>query len=450
MAEVRAECGKPVVHDGVHGNAGRTGMRILLVQDTDWIARNAHQQHHVAERLTLRGHDISVIDYDLLWQSTDAGGLLSKRQVFHNVSKIVSDVNITVTRPRILRVPILDYVSMLVTYRREIATQLREFRPDVVIGMYLLTNYLALRASRRAGTPLVVLILEPNYEMIPWPALRPIGKIIEQRTLKEAHSVIVINGALRDYAIRMGARPETTHVIRAGIDTEHFGRNVDGSTVRQRYGLGERDTVLFFMGWLYHFSGLHEVLTEMAKLKRDDLGVKLLIVGDGDALQDLQCEREELGLEDYVAFAGKQPYKKIPEFIAASDICLLPAHDNAIMHDIVPIKMYEYMAMGKPVIATRLHGLLREFGDGNGVLWIDRPEDSLRKAMELVNEGSVEAHGEAARHFVRNNDWTAVVDDFEQVLNECIGSKRGSPNNAQSVVDVSHPLKDQHSGKSGQ
>jgi glycosyltransferase involved in cell wall biosynthesis len=421
-------------------------MRILLVQDTDWISRNVHQQHHVAERLSLRGHDISVIDHDLLWQSNGTRGLLSKRQVFHNVSKIVPDAHITVTRPRILRVPILDYMSMLVTYRREIAAQLREFRPDVVIGMYLLTNYLALRASKKAGKPLVVLILEPNYEMIPWSLLRPIGKIIERRTFKEADSVIVINEALRDYAIRMGARPEKTHVIRAGIDTEHFGRNVDGSAVRQQYGFGERDTVLFFMGWLYHFSGLHEVLKEMAKCKRDGLGVKLLIVGDGDALEELQREREELGLEDYVAFAGKQPYKKIPEFIAASDICLLPAHDNAIMHDIVPIKMYEYMAMGKPVIATRLHGVMREFGDDNGVLWIDRPEDSLRKAMELVNEGSITAHGKAARQFVRNNDWAAVVDDFEQVLYECTRSKRGAPNDAEGAHDVSRPLQNQNSG----
>jgi|BarGraNGADG00212_2_1021979.scaffolds.fasta_scaffold38994_1 glycosyltransferase involved in cell wall biosynthesis len=398
-------------------------MKILLVQDTDWIARNVHQQHHVAERLTLRGHDFSVIDHDLLWQSNGGGGLLSKKRVFHNVSKIVSGANITVTRPRILRLPILDYVSMLFSYRREIAAQLREFRPDVVIGMYLLTNYLALRAAKKAGTPMVVLILEPNFQMIPSSWLRPIGKIIEKRTLKEADSVIVINEALRDYVIRMGARPEKTHVIRAGIDTEHFGRNVDGSSIRQQYGFSERDTVLFFMGWLYHFSGLHEVLKEMAKCKREGLNVKLLIVGDGDALEELQRERAELGLEDYVVFAGKQPYEKIPEFIAASDICLLPAHDNAIMHDIVPIKMYEYMAMGKPVIATRLHGVQREFGDDHGVLWIDRPEDALRKAMELVNEGSITARGEAARQFVSNNDWAAVVDDFEQVLYECTGQR---------------------------
>jgi len=102
--------------------------------------------------------------------------------------------------------------------------------------------------------------------------------------------------------------------------------------------------------------------------------------------------------------------------------------------------------MGKPVIATRLHGLLREFGDDNGVLWIDQSKDSLKKAMELVNEGTIKTHGEAARQFVRTNDWATVVDEFEQVLYECIESKRSPPHHARDAHDVSHPSKKQNSG----
>ena len=49
-------------------------------------------------------------------------------------------------------------------------------------------------------------------------------------------------------------------------------------------------------------------------------------------------------------------------------ICLLPAHKNEIMMNIVPIKIYEYMAMGKPVIATKLPGLVKEFGEDSGIL----------------------------------------------------------------------------------
>jgi glycosyltransferase involved in cell wall biosynthesis len=285
--------------------------------------------------------------------------------------------------------------------------------------MYILTNYLALRASKKKGIPFVFQVLEPNYEMIPSKLLRPIGKLIERRVFRDADKVVVINEGLREYAIQMGARPEKTCVIRAGIDHERFGSHIDGRMVRQRYGIAEHETVLFFMGWLYQFSGLKEVVAELAKLGGEDLGVKLLIVGDGDAFEELQSMRTDLGLENCVTLAGKQPYKRVPEFIAAADVCLLPAYNNKIMRDIVPIKMYEYMAMGKPVIATRLPGIMKEFGTDNGVLYVERPEDSLGKALDVMKAGTIEAHGEKARQFVRDNDWGTVVDQFEKVLLDC-------------------------------
>jgi len=395
-------------------------MKILLVQDTDWLARNIHQHHHVGERLCMRGHDLTVIDHDLLWRTN--GGkltLFSRRQVFRRVSKVVRNAHVTVIRPGIVRLPFLAYASMLVTYSREISAQLRESPPDVVIGMYILTNYLALRESKKRGIPFVFQVLEPNYEMIPSKLLRPLGKLIERRIFREADKVVVINEGLREYAIRMGARPETTCVIRAGIDHERFGSHVDGREVRRHYGIAEHETVLFFVGWLYQFSGLKEVLAELAKRGGEDLGVRLLIVGDGDAFEELQRTRTDLGLENCVTLAGKQPYERIPEFIAASDVCLLPAYNNKIMCDIVPIKMYEYMAMGKPVVATRLPGVMKEFGSDNGVLYVERPEDALGTALEVIKAGTTEAHGEKARQFVRDTDWGTVVDQFEDVLVDC-------------------------------
>ena len=75
--------------------------------------------------------------------------------------------------------------------------------------------------------------------------------------------------------------------------------------------------------------------------------------------------------------------------------------------------------MGKPVIATRLPGVMKEFGTDNGVLYIERPEDALGKAMEVIKAGTIEAHGEKARQFVRDTDWGTVVDQFEDVLVDC-------------------------------
>jgi glycosyltransferase involved in cell wall biosynthesis len=375
------------------------------------------------ERLSKRGHDVLVIDYDLLWRIKSNHRLFSRRQVFDGASKVTDNANVTVIRPGIVKLPFLDYASMLITYSREIEEQVQKFQPDVVIGMYLLSNYLALKTCKRHAIPLLFFVYEPYHEMIPSKLLRPIGNLLERRVFRDADKVVVINEELMEYAIRMGVRPKNACVIKSGIDHERFGSHVDGRPVRQRYGIEKHETVLFFMGWLYHFSGLKEILTELAKRKHDKLGIRLLIVGDGDAFEELQRMRTDLGLERCVTLAGKQPYEKIPEFIAAADLCLLPAYNNKIMRDIVPIKMYEYMAMGKPVIATRLPGIIKEFGSDNGVLYVERPEEALGKALEVLKAGTIESHGEKARHFVRNNDWSIVVNQFEDVLLACKKSR---------------------------
>ena len=171
----------------------------------------------------------------------------------------------------------------------------------------------------------------------------------------------------------MGANPEETYVVRAGIDLERYDPNMDGSEIRERYGIKEDDSVLFFMGWLYDFSGLKEVATELSKIADEKPNIKLLIVGDGDAFDDLQRIREEYHLENQIILTGKQPYESIPSFIASSDVCLLPAYNNETMRDIVPIKLYKYMAMGKPVITTKLPGVMKESGEGRGLyMWISQ------------------------------------------------------------------------------
>ena len=72
------------------------------------------------------------------------------------------------------------------------------------------------------------------------------------------------------------------------------------------------------------------------------------------------------------SFYRSETISEMPAFIAASDICLLPAYPwEKTMQDIVPIKMYEYMAMKKPVIATRLPGVMKEFGEDNGVVYVE-------------------------------------------------------------------------------
>ena len=398
-------------------------MKILIVQESDWLKRGPHQQHQLADRLSLRGHQIRVIDYEILWREQAKEGLYSKRQVFDNVSKINAEAKITVIRPGIIKIPLLDYVSLIINHQKEIDRQIKEFQPDIIIGFGILNSYLALRAAKKKGIPFIYYWIDVLHRLIPFKPLQFIGRIAEQNALRQADMVLTINDKLKDYVVTSGAIADKTQVIRAGIDVEQFKPTANSGNIRSQYGLKETDIVLFFMGWLYHFSGLKEVAVKLAET--DDEKLKLLIVGEGDAFEELKEIRDKHNLQNKLILTGQKSYVQMPAFISAADVCLLPAYPREkIMQDIVPIKLYEYMAMEKPVIATRLPGVMKEFGENNGVVYVDEPADAIDKAKSIIKDGKIGELGAKARKFVLKYSWDNITDEFEKILEEVVRSSR--------------------------
>lgn len=390
-------------------------MRLLITQESDWIKRNPLQQHHLAEMLSLRGHEIRVIDYELLWRSEGKKELFSHRLVFPDVQKIYPGARVTVIRPGIIKVPALDYLSLIFTHRSEIDRQIKEFQPDVIVGFGILNAWLSAKAGEKYSIPFVYDWLDVLHWLIPFKPFQAIGELIEKRTLRHSDRIIAVSDKMKDFVIGMGAERSRVFVVKPGISLEKFDPSIKGDRIREKYGIKKDDIVLLFMGWLYNFSGMKEVAREMAKNKRPN--VKLLIVGEGDAYNELQRIRREKTLEDTMIMTGRRPYEEIPELIAASDICLLPADPGEkVMHDGLPAKIFEYLAMGRPMISTRLRGVMREFGEGNGVVYVDRPEDTIETAVEMITDGMVKPRGYKARRFAENYSWDAIVDRFEQIL----------------------------------
>ncbi|WP_209625261.1 glycosyltransferase [Methanobacterium petrolearium] len=391
-------------------------MKILVVQESDWLQRNPHQQHHLMERMSLRGHEIRVIDYEINWKTNKNPGLIAKRTVFKGVHKIHDQASVDVVRPSFLKVTVLNYLSWVWTNYHEINRQIHEFQPDVIVAFGLLNAHVASRAAKKHKIPFVYYLIDVLYNLIPEKTLQSFGKKVKKSTIKNSDMVITINKTLAEFAISIGADKEKTMVIDAGIDLDNFNpETVDGSCIREQYGVGDDELLLFFMGWIYHFSGVKEVARQLGKGSCKNM--KLMVVGDGDAYDDLVDIQKKYGMENQLILTGKQPYDRIPEFIASSDVCILPAYpDEIIMKDIVPIKFYEYMAMEKPVITTKLNGVIAEFGDDKGILYVDRPED----VVDLSSRIDTKELGVKALQFVKGNDWNKITDTFEETLKKLI------------------------------
>jgi glycosyltransferase involved in cell wall biosynthesis len=267
----------------------------------------------------------------------------------------------------------------------------------------------------------VYYIIDELHRLVPEAVLRPLAKLIERSNMKASTIVVSINEALREYTIQMGAHPEKTSVVRAGIDFGLYNRGTDSRALRKELGIQEGEVVLFFMGWLYGFSGLKEVALHLAREPMRYGRIKLLIIGKGELWDAIEMIRKNNHLENKIVLLDWKPYKELPGYIAASDICILPAYNNQVMKNIVPIKMYEYMASQKPVIATRLPGLVKEFGANNGVSYVDEPREVVERAAELVRNGLIESEGRKSRAFVQGMDWETTTDSFERILGAIAG-----------------------------
>lgn len=396
-------------------------MRILVVQESDWLERNPHQQHHLMERMALRGHEIRVIDYPIDWPNDDDSGLIYHKEIHENVSKIKPGANIDVIRPGFIKIKGLNYATLFFTHKNEIERQVEEFKPDIILALGILNSYNASRIAKRNNIPFVYYFIDVIYALIPEKAFQKLGQLFTEKTIRNADLVITINRKLSEFAYTVGAQPESTILIDAGIDLASYDPDLDDSAIREEYGIAEDDVVLFFMGWIYEFAGMKELARELGKNKEKYPNYKLLVVGDGDAYDEMCRIRDEYDMHNQLILTGKQPFERIPEFLAAADFCLLPAYiDEEIMQDIVPIKLYEYLAMKKVVIATELPGISKEFGYGNGIEYIQEASEVLAKVDDILAGNRYAEISSRGREYVKSNDWEVITDKFEDAMKKLL------------------------------
>ena len=263
--------------------------------------------------------------------------------------------------------------------------------------------------------------------------VRLVARTIESFTMRHADRVVVVSKGLGRYAVAMGAPADRVEVVPIGV--RKIGADPElGSRARALLGVAEDEVMLIFVGWQYPFSGLRELVQDFARRGRKVPWLKLVIVGSGELYEELQRTRSAGGLERQVVMTGQRPVDEVGGLIEGADFGLLPAYRNETMEHLVPTKVVEYMEHGKAVVATRLPGLEAEFGALPGLLYIDRPEETIDRITALAaNGGSGEIRrvarelGETARDAIqKGDDWDTVTLNFQSIL-RTEAAKRGAP-----------------------
>ncbi len=260
-----------------------------------------------------------------------------------------------------LELPLIAYTA---TFAREAEARLGGRRPAFVYQRYGLDNYAGVLLARRYGVPFV---LEFNGSEVwvnrHWGG-RPdryerLATAIERLNLLAADLVVVVSRVLADDLAAQGIPRERILVNPNGVDPVRYAPDVDGGPVRRRHGLEGR-VVVGFIGTFGPWHGA-EVLAEafgrlLATRPSARRDLRLLLVGDGARLGAVREAVARLGLEEVCVLTGLVPQADGPAHLAACDVLVAPHVPNPDGSRFFgsPTKLFEYMAMGKGIVASRL------------------------------------------------------------------------------------------------
>lgn len=294
-----------------------------------------------------------------------------------------------------------------------------KWRPDAIYERYALHNFAGVLAGRLLRIPVVLevnspLALEHHRDGdLRWFGL---ARWTERRIANLAASVVAVSGPLRDLLVDGGVTPRKIHVMPNGVDSAVFSACA-AKDIRSRLGLAGR-TVVGFVGWFRNWHRIDLLLEAFRLSGLAGRGGALLLVGDGPAGPQLRSLAARQHPD--VVFTGPVPHADVPDYAAAIDVAVQPAANEYCC----PMKILEYMALGKAIVAPRqrnIEELLRDHVEGR--LFTPGDAGSLAAVLTEValNEDQRRALGAQARTAVesRGLTWTAnarrVIEALEAV-----------------------------------
>ncbi len=253
-----------------------------------------------------------------------------------------------------------------------------------------------------AGVPILLDLHEamPEFFRARFPArasrLAHAALLLQERaSIAIAAAVVTVNDALVERLVELGVRPAKITVILNAPDLRRF----DAAAHAARPFMEDGALRLVYAGALtptYELDVVVDAVQRLVRL-RPDLRVSLDLYGRGDSEAALAEQVRALGLGDLVRLHGRIPLEDVPAAIAAADVGLAPTARTPFTDMSLSTKLFEYAAMGKPVVASDLPTVDRYFPEGTVAHYVPGDAADLARAvLALVDDPAARDAGRAA------------------------------------------------------
>ncbi len=319
---------------------------------------------------------------------------------------------------------ILGYILTLVLLLRKVVETLKRINPQVVVLNYpsVSTGILGLVAGKILRKSVVLdfndLIAQYTTCLLKLEKSSLKAKLFvfcQDLIVRNCDKIVAVTNFVKNYTLALGVDPRKIVVIPNGVDSELFNpNNYNKDKIRSELNLGN-NKVCLYCGRLDDWAGLNIIKNLCRVSEKKCPGMKFVIVGGRLEIVD--------NLKVVLAL-GEVPYEEVPRILVAADVVLVPFPENAVSHAASPLKLLEGMAMEKPVIASKVHGIAEIVTNGENGILVDpsNVDEWFQVILYVLNSKSIATKmGKSARATVETRyEWNKLAKQYEEVLLKAI------------------------------
>ena len=324
--------------------------------------------------------------------------------------------------------PVLRFISFQVlAFLWALYVALRKDDPDIIY-IRIMWSFIPMLLGKLLSVPVMLEINDsPHraYDSIKNPFKRTVVHLIDKISFHLSDHILPVTKQIAKNMHTLEGVPwEKLTVLPSGTNTDLF-HPMDKRQCCLKLGFDESLTYIGFIGTFFRYQGIDTLIGAAPSIIQRYPQVRFLILGDGPMKDTWQIMLTENDVESYFIFPGFIPYEQVPSYCAVMDICVAPYHRSA--GDSSPVKVFDYLACGKPVVATDVGETSGFFAD-SGAVMIVAPEDPAALAQGLnrllENETLREEMGKRGRAFIAGRySRTQIAEIVEKVALKLLPSR---------------------------
>lgn len=297
---------------------------------------------------------------------------------------------------------------------RRLNALIKTEQPDLIYERSCYGMRAGMRAAHTNGIRYVVEMNAPYPEekvaMQGKSLLGFLGNQHERKQVAYAYRTIVVSSAMKNYLVeKTQADPQKIVVVANAVNPARMSVDTTNlEIIRSRYQLSTPHRVVGFVGSIFPYHGVDQMIESFAQLEKEHPHARMLIVGDGEIVPKLRARVDTLRLADKIHFTGNVPHHEVYTYLSLMDVAVM-ARSNWYGS---PVKLFEYGAMRKAIIAPNVIPVQDVMQDHVHGLLISEESSALTKALRYMLTNTINAEEMADtfhKKVMREHTWEQVA-----------------------------------------